>query len=176
MAYRLNEHKPSPEDFIPRYHVQNGATIQLFFDCYYYMPDNAHDPRYHDFINWPSPNYHPGPICQMKPPRDIPVGRPPFMYVGEDTMVPIDFEEEEFSNPSVRWNDATDITSAAYIDNEFSNNTVKVNITANLPTFEKDPVERKFTVFMERPDQNGGTAVDAVVHGILIILPGVKYN
>lgn len=168
MAYRLDNNPPSPERFIPRYHVRNGATAQLYFDCYYWMPQNAHDPAYHDFINWPSANYHPGNICQMHPPRGIPKGYPPFVYVGEDTMVPIDFTEEGYTGYSVVFDDPDDLTPtvARYTVNG-EVNTLLMTVTANLALFTDNAVERNFTIFATRPG-----ATDAVCHGTLVILPG----
>lgn len=173
MAYRLDNKPPSPERFIPRYHVRNGATIQLYFDCFYYLPDDGHDPNYHDFIYWPTWNYHPGDICQIAPPRDVPKGHPPYMYVTEESMVPIDFSDEGYTSYKVVFDNSANITASAARDTTYADmpNTVKMTATVNLPAFTDDPVERNFTVFAQRSG-----ATDAICHGTLVILPGSPYS
>lgn len=172
MAYRLDSTPPpKPEDMLPRYFVRNGATLDLAFWCYYYDPKLWHDPHYHDYINWPAPDYH-GIACQMIAPRNRNPRWPhPVMRVHKD-QVPIDFSEEGYDEAEVVFEDSTaasGVTASADFDSE-DNYIVMAHFDTSYASFSDKPKELRFTVFVKRSD-----ARDAVCHGILVVQPGPPY-
>ena len=168
MAYRLNNIPTKPEDMLIRYPIRNGAIKKVVFKCYYYTPGQGHDPEYHDYIGWPDP-HHPGHACQMASPRDVDPSLPmPVLRVPDD-QVPIHFIEEGYTDAIVVFDnaDAYDgISCSASIDNT-DDYMVIVKFDTFFPSFEDEPKEFRFTVFVTKED-----ARDAVCHGILIVQPG----
>lgn len=172
MAYRYHNEKPiNPENLLRRFDVRNGAIMRMTFGCYY--SKNGHDPHYHDYINWPAPNYHPGEICQMMPPRDRCRWHDPI--TGYPIQLdPIPLLEEGYTEAVVTYEDediAEYLDTIAMID-DVDDNLVRVSMHANFPTFKDKPKEARFTLFIKKED---GTAIDAVCHGIVTILPGSPY-
>lgn len=171
MGYRTLDKPPKPEDLLRRFDVRNGAIMHVTFGCYY--SKNGHDPHYHDYINWPAPDYHPGLPCQMHPPRS------PFRWLQPITgnpiqLDPIDLVDEGYNEATVVYDDP-DI--AQYLDTDAEidaddQNLIRMNVKASLPTFEDQPKEARFTLFIKRSD---GLAIDAVCHGIVVVLPGSPY-
>lgn len=173
MGYRTLDKPVKPEDMLPRFEVRNGAIMRVAFGCFYLR--RGHDPNYHDYKNWPAPNFHPGAICQMMPPRsemrwrnDPVTGQP----VGVD---PIHLTDEGYDIVSIAFDDA-DIEQyldySAWIDEE-DDNIVRIKVKTNLPLFEDKPKETRFTLFVSKPEEE---AIDAVCHGIMTILPGSPYQ
>lgn len=171
MGYRKPDKIPKPEDMLARFDVRNGAIMRVTFGCYYTA--RGHNPHYHDYINWPAPNYHPGPICQMHPPRDK------FRWMNPITGQPIKLDpihlvEEGYSIVKVSYEDddiAEYLTTEASID-QSTDNLVRLKVHANLPVFHDEPKEVRFTIFISKSD---GSAIDAVCHGIIVILPGSPF-
>lgn len=173
MAYRLKSTPPpKPENMLPRYFVRNGATLDLAFRCYYFDPKLWHDPSYHDYINWPAPNYH-GPACQMDTPRyPVPWAYKSARRVSGD-QEPIHFTEEGYAEVVVIFEDieaASHVTASAVIDEE-DDHIVMAHFDTFYPSFSDKPKELRFTLFIVRDG-----ARDAVCHGILVILPGAPYS
>lgn len=173
MGYRTLDKPPKPEDMLRKYAVRNGAIMRMALGCFYLR--KGHNPHFHDYRNWPAPNYHPGEICQQMPPRDIirwrddPVTGNP---VGVD---PIHLIEEGYNTVEIKFDDADIaqyLTAEAWIDEE-DDYIVRVKVHANLPLFEDKPKETRFTVFAAKTD---GTAIDAVHHGFVTVLPGSPYQ
>ena len=174
MAYRLdNTPPPKPEDMLRRFAVRNGATMRIAFGCYYLS--EGHDPDYHDYIHWPAPNYHPGPICQMKPVRDLPRqirNIADFKPVGLD---PIHLLEEGYDEVAVAFDDpdfASNIDIQDCLIDQDDDYIVRLKVLAHFALFEDKPKESRFTVFVRKDDNS---AVDAVCHGIMVVLPGSPY-
>lgn len=159
---------------LPRFAVRNGATLRLTFGCYY--SGHGHDPHYHDHIHWPAPDYHPGAICQMRPPRDRMRWTDGKIGYGPVHLDPIHLAEEGYSKASVTFDDQevaqyfTDVN--AEIDEE-TDHYVRLRLLAQLPLFEDKPRETRFTVYVT----NKITRVkDAVCHGIISVLPANAGN
>ena len=173
MAYRYNDKPPKPEDMLRRFDVRNGATMKASFGCFYFVPQPGHDPHYHDYINWPAPNYH-GEPCQMKTPRDIDPRFPKPVLRTDGDLVPIHLADEGYTEAAVSFDDddlAENLTATATIDTD-EDHVVKLNVTTDFPTFKDKPIEIRFTVFVKK----SSTGVkDAVCHGILVVLPGSPY-
>lgn len=170
MGYRTVDKPPKPEDLLRRFDVRNGAIMRMTFGCFY--SKNGHDPHYHDHVNWPAPNYHPGPICQMKPPRDVFRWFEGNQLTGHPVQLdPIHLFEEGYSEAVVSYEDpemAQYLDTTALIDSQ-DDNLVRVSVHANFPTFSDKPKEARFTLFIKKYN---GTAIDAVCHGIVTVLPG----
>lgn len=170
MGYRNNIEPPKPEDMLPRFSVRNGATLRLAFHCYYLNWEEGHDPHYHDYINWPTRNYH-GEACQMLPPRDHPPYGPEMNYLVDD-VTPINLTSEGYSQIKVAFdNDDIDdyLTATAEIITNEEGNVVKLHIATAIPTFSGEPKSTKFTVFAVNSTTS---CVDEIIHGILDVLPG----
>lgn len=183
MAYRNPSQKPpNPECLLNRYIVRNGATLKLDFDCYYMVP--GHDPHYHDYKNWPAPNYHPGDVCQILPPRDIPrfMTARDMLYGRPCEVAPIHLLDEGYSEAVIVFEDtakAAHVTTETWIDEE-DDNIVRLRLDAMFDTFTTDPIELKFTLFVKKtytdPETNiTRTTKDAVEHGIIVVVPGAPY-
>lgn len=170
MAYRMLEEPPKPENLLRKFDVRNGAVMRTTFGCYY--TTNGHDPHYHDFVNWPAPNYHPGPICQMHPPRTPwrwlphPITRNPIILdpihlieEGYQTQAIVEYEDAEL---------AEHMHTSAWID-EDDDNLVRMVVHADFPVFHDKPIENRFTLFIKKEDNS---IIDAVCHGIVTVLPG----
>lgn len=173
MGYRVNKIPPKPENFLPVYPVRNGATLYADFECYYVDPTLGHDPHWHDYLGWPDP-HHPDKICQMRPPRD----RRRWRYDGhiweKVDRVPIDLLDEGYDREVKIVFDEPDehITAKAYIDTELTH-LIKLAVSVQMPTFEDKPIDKRFTLFVTRDDEDlYATTADAVVRGVLTILPG----
>ena len=168
MGYR-NKHcrKHTPDDFVPRYIVRNGATTNVVFKCFYCTP--GHNPHQHDFIGWPAPNYH-AESCQMPTPRDV-VPWLPKPYLGANTT-PIQLADEGFTDASVVFDDDVSgkVTAVATFD-QADENVINVHFDTSFPTFQDPPKELKFTLFA-----SGGSERHAVCRGILVVLPGAPYS
>lgn len=169
MGYRTIDKPPKPEDMLRKFDVRNGAIMRVAFGCYY--SSNGHDPHYHDHLNWPAPNYHPGPICQMAPPRDkyrwlpYPTMRKPVQ------LEPINLSDEGYTTFVVTYEDedlAYYLTTEAWLD-EDEDNIVRMSVYADFPTFSDKPKELRFTLFAIKSDRS---AIDAICHGIVSVLPG----
>ena len=165
---------PKPEDMLPRFAIRNGATLKMTLDCYYLDPKETHDPHYHDHINWPSEDYHPGPICQMVPPRDPRPWFPfPIMRTRDDVS-PIDLRGAGYIDLDISFDESDvldHVETRLSFDTEAGENVIRVYISTNFDTFSDKPVETRFTVFAIRQD---GTyeIKDELVRGILVVLPG----
>ena len=176
MPYRTNREPPKPENMLRRFTVRNGATLDILFPCYYFAPILGHDPHYHDYIGWPSPN-HVGRACQMWPPRDkFRWLAHPVMRQGGD-LTPILLRSEGYKEASITFEDdeiAKSLKARAWIDLD-DQYIVRMYINTDFETFHDKPLETRFTVFIKK---NDGDIVrkDAVCHGILTILPGSPYE
>jgi len=173
MAYRIPENMkpPAPEDALLRFSVRNGATMRMTFGCYY--RGKGHDPHYHDYINWPSHDYHPGPICQMLPPRDDMFWRDG--RYGPIHLDPIHLAEEEYTQLFIEFEneDVAQYLTAELSFNEEEDNYINVKIDASMPFFQGDPQETRFTLFIRKTDDS---VTDAVCHGIVSVLPGAPVS
>lgn len=170
MAYRVIDNLPKPENMLPTFSVRNGAIARIAFGCYYLGA--GHDPHYHDYLHWPSPDYHPGAICQMMPPRDHVPWTEPGLPVH---MEPIHLIEEGYDQVTVSYEDsdnAAHLATEAWID-EDDDYIVRMKVGANFDTFSDKPVDIRFTIFAGKSD---GSVRDAVCHGILTVLPGGAYT
>lgn len=175
MGYRKNDIPPKPEDMLRKFDVRNGAIMNVAFGCYYLTEE--HDPHYHDYINWPSADYHPGPICQMypprTPPRDWPHEHPPIPLPA--TFTPIHLIDEGYTIASVEYEDdelAQNLITEAWIDTD-TDYIVRMKVRANFSTFSDKPKDVRFTIFVAKEDN---TAIDAICHGIVTVLPGKSYQ
>lgn len=170
MGYRVNKIPLKPEDMLPTYSVRNGATLQLYFECYYMEPEYGHDPHFHDYIGWPSPT-HPGSSCQMKTPRDQFRWLSDGKIVQESEPVPIDLTEEGYTTVSVVFDHPDEnITATGIIDDELPY-MIDLKVDVQLPMFEDKPIEKRFTLFVNRTG-----ASDAVARAKLSILPGAPVS
>jgi len=173
MGYRTLDIPPKPEDMLPRFEVRNGATLKVSFGCYYLGV--GHDPHFHDYMHWPAPNYHPGPICQMHPPRDIPRWRECFPYPKlPGKLEHIDLEDEGYTSVEIVWDD-DDVLDSCTCSADFSDdsdNVIEISVDTAFDAFQDKPLEHRFTVFV------GGDSVgkDAVCRGIMVVLPGNASN
>lgn len=178
MAYRLDSTPPrKPEDILPRFAVRNGATLKLAFRCYYHTPKETHDPHYHDHKNWPAPNYHPGDICQMHPPRDIPkfFCHPQMRTMHDFTEIHLleeGYHDVVMTFEDTEQDDYLDVTG--WIDEE-DDNIVRFHINTDFPNFSDKPIDLRFTVFVKKVADDVVTK-DAVCHGIITVLPGHPYE
>ena len=165
MGYRRNE-PPKPEEHLRRFPVRNGAIMRIAFACYYM---SGHDSKMHDHLGWPNPD-NPDCICQMVSNLKL--------YKMKDKTVefePIHLIEEGYSNAIISFETTEDsvwLTADAWIDEE-EDNIVKVSIEAGLPEFSDKPKDIRFTVFVIGDD---GTAIDAVCHAMMTVLPGPPAN
>ena len=173
MGYRVDIPKVKPEDALPRYAVRNGATAKLTFDCFYFKPQPGHDPHYHDYINWPSHDYHPGAVCQMVPPREpFPHAPMPIMRT-EDDLVPIMLTTEGYNEFKVVFDDTDEaeyLDADVYIDEDLDY-VIHADITTSFPMFKDKPKDLRFTLFAGNKDG----MVDAVAHAFLTVLPGSPF-
>ena len=172
MAYRTLDKPIKPEDALRKFAVRNGAIMRVTFGCYY--SGHGHDPHYHDYINWPAPNYHPGPICQMPSPRDKVRWTDGHVPNQPIHLSPIHLIDEGYDEVAIAFDDSE---IAEYLDanvtiDEETDNYIRMRVHANLPYFEDKPKETRFTVFAKKSD---GSAIDAVCHGFVTVLPGSPY-
>lgn len=154
-----------------RFDVRNGAIMRVAFRCFY--SKDGHDPHYHDYVNWPAPNYHPGAVCQMFPPRDVLRWRSPNTS-NPIQLDPINLLEEGYTVAAVSYEDealAQHLETSASLDSE-CDGLIRMTVKANFPTFEDQPKDARFTLFIKKAD---GSAIDAVCHGIVTVLPGSPY-
>ena len=183
MAYRTLKERPKPENLLPTFSVRNGATLKLAFRCYYHTPMPTHDPHYHDHLHWPSEDYHPGDICQMHPPRDIPkfLCHPIMRTLHDHT--PIHLIEEGYSEVTMTFEDTENddyLDVTGWIDEE-DDNIVRFHINTSFPNFSDKPKDLRFTAFVKKTSTDPVTSVitvtkDAVCHGIITVLPGHPYE
>lgn len=172
MGYRTLDKPPKPEDMLRRFDVRNGAIMRIAFACYY--AEKGHNPHYHDYKNWPTWNYHPGAICQMMPPRTPFKWMPWPLNRKSLKLTPIDLAEEGYTDFVVSYEDeelASNLDTTAWLDEE-DTSIVRMSVNAHFPTFSDKPKEARFTIFAKKQD---GTAIDAICHGIVTILPGSPY-
>lgn len=177
MGYRINNDKPpKPEEQLPRYEVRNGATMVRRFECYYFNPKETHSPHYHDFLGYPAPNYH-HDSCQMQPPREVDPRMPdPVLRTSED-LTPINLTDEGYTSAVVVFDDDENsqyLDASAWFDSDYGY-VVNMSVKANFPTFEDEPKEMWFTLFV---GISGESTInyDAVARGIVVILPGAAYT
>lgn len=170
MAYRYHsEMPPKPEDHLITFAVRNGATLKAKFRCYYMRRKPVHDPHWHDHVNWPAPNYHPGPICQMKLPRDKNPKIPFPALVRFEDLEEIHLADEGYTEAFVTYEDEAAeafFDTEAWIDND-QDNVVHIRVNTFFPSFSDKPIDVRFTVFVAK-----GDTVDAVSHGMITVLPG----
>lgn len=176
MSYRINKKPIKPENRLKRFYVRNGATLDVAFPCYYFKPIFGHDPHYHDYVGWPSPN-HVGRACQMHPPRDR------FRWLAHPVMrrngdlIPIHFIEEGYTEASITFEDpdvAEHIDARAWVDID-DDYIVRMYINTDFETFKDRPIDTRFSVFIKK-NQDDIVRKDVVCHGILSILPGSPYE
>lgn len=173
MGYRTLDKKPKPEDFHPRFVVRNGATLRIVLGCYYGA--HGHDPHYHDFINWPAPNYHPGGVCQMKPPRDLLRWSDGKLYNHPVRLDPIHLDDEGYDDAWIFFEneDLNEYLEGYVTYDQDTDNYIRITVNTLIPTFTDEPKETEFTVYIRRSDPDTEmNVVDAVFHGIIKILPG----
>jgi len=156
---------PDPEKMIPRFPVRNGAIMNLAFGCFY---GNIHDVQMHDHMGWPNPN-NPDWICQVDNEwKAIPEKLGRYKWLKS----PIDLIDEGYSyTAEVTFEDdelASGLEAEAYID-AGTTNIVRMSVATNYEAFSDEPKEVKFTLFVKKTDS---TAIDAVCHGIIVVLPG----
>ena len=165
MGYRFSDNPPKPEDHLRRFTVRNGTIMRLAFGCFYLY---GHNNKYHDHIGWPNPS-SPDHICQ-----DTSNMR---LYPFKNKTVSFDeihLTEEGYDEAVVAYEDDENLQyleTTAFIDND-NDSVVRMNVAANLPSFEDKPVDLRFTLFVKKED---GSAIDAVCHGIVTVLPGAPY-
>lgn len=173
MGYRRSNEPPKPENMLRKFDVRNGAKMRITFGCYY--AERGHDPKVHDYLGWPTPD-HPDDICQIQP---YPGWRfwHPFPYSNRPIhMEPIHLIEEGYDPiPVVTFEDpeiAEHLTVDTWID-EFDDNLIHMNVEADFPTFKDQPIETRFTIFISKED---GSAIDAVCHAYVTVLPGSPFK
>lgn len=170
MGYRLEEKPFNPEDHLHRFCVRNGTIGKMAFGCYYLV---EHDYKLHDHIGWPDPD-KPDRICQIV---SSPVSNPIFLTKNGivNNLEEIHLLDEGYDTAAITFEDDeieyyTSIE--AYIDEE-DDYIVHLNVKAEFPSFSNNPKDYKFTLFVKKSD---GTAIDAVCHAVLSILPGSPYQ
>ncbi len=170
MGYRYGP-PPKPENMLHKFDVRNGAIMRMAFGCYY--AENGHNRAFHDYVGWPDPR-NPDHICQVKPVYDRhwhpfpnskrPIKMTPIQLLDEGyRYVSVSFEDEEIAQHI--------IVTRAEIDSE-DQNIVRVSMRADFPVFHDKPLQTRFTVFIADELE---TTIDAVIHGIVVILPGMTY-
>lgn len=149
------------EKMLPRFYVRNGATLNIAFGCYYLA---EHDRWEHDHIGWPNPD-NPDRICQI-------LGSKFFNDRGQHAIIgeEIDLIDEGYTTATVTFEDAElaenlDWTAEIDEDNPYI---VHLKADTNFDTFTGDPKELHFTLFV----YGTGTTIDAVCHGIIVVMPG----
>lgn len=171
MGYRYNipldknDEPIKPEDTLLRFDVRNGAVMNLALDCRYCTKDIDHP-------FWLFPRY-PGDTAVARRSNGYPY------YKWRDVRwpydnTPINFYSEERTRVEVVFDEEID---PDYIDafgriEEDTPSIVRVRIKTNFPSFSDKPIEKRFTVFVSDTE---GYNIDAVVHGILVILPGSPF-
>ena len=87
------------------------------------------------------------------------------------TTTPIHLLAEDYTDVEITYEEADlaeHLTSEVYVDPS-NDSIVRLKVLANFPTFVDAPKEIHFTVFIKKPN---GIDVDALCHGILVVLPG----
>ena len=167
MSYRFDDRPPKPEDHLPKFDVRHGAIMRLAFGVYY---TKLHNRWFHRHKGWPSPD-HPDRICQVGWPYSYVSGtRGKYAFLND----PIDLIEEGYTKARVKFEDpnASDyLTAQAWIDTE-TPNIVRMSVKSNGEVFSDKPKDFRFTLFISNP---GDTAVDAVCHGMITVLPGRSF-
>lgn len=180
MGYRTLDIPPlKPEDMLPMFEVRNGAIVDIAFPCFYLDVVRAHDSHYHDYINWPAPNYHPGPPCQFV--DGIPLNEHAGEYEKVDFLNPhpidlLSYYEGYTDAYVVMDQDVAGLTVTARID-EDEPNVIYVRAKANMAFFEDKPLEYRFTLFVHAPartyhDEPQLERIDQVIRGKIVVLPG----
>ena len=139
--------------------------MRMAFGCYY--AHTGHDQKLHDHIGWPNPE-HPDAICQMLPGYKHPWT---VRKVGPVSFEPINLLNEGYDEAYVTYEDedAYDVLDTqAWIDDD-DDCIVRMSVLANLPSFSDKPKDFRFTLFIKKQDDS---AIDAVCHGIVTVLPG----
>lgn len=165
MGYRTYDKPPKPEDHLRKFAVRNGAIVKLAFGCYYLEPHNV---AFHDHIGWPNPD-NADHICQER--NNLRFYGWPGMS-GE--LDEIHLIEEGYTEAAVSYEDeeqAAHLITEAWIDEEVDN-IVYMKVKADYPTFNDKPLDLRFTLFVKKHD---GSAIDAVCHGFISVLPGASY-
>ena len=173
MGYRynipvdVNQEPPSAEDMLPRFEIRNGAILRIAFKCYYAIHEHDH-PLYvyphiaGDVALCRDQNHHPYySLSKVKSPMKY---------------EPIDLlsRDEDYSpNASVliEEDDGFITIDSAYIDSSESN-MIRISMNVQYPEFHDEPIEKRFTVFVNSYDM---TRIDAVCHGIIVVLPGTPF-
>ena len=171
MGYRynrpdINEEPPKPEDELMRFDVRNGAWMKLAFDCRYCMKDVNHP-------MWIFPRY-PGDVAVARKSNGSPYYHFDDIAWPYETK-PIIFHEEGYDKVTVALEDsqyAEYIEVEGSIDEINEPNIVRVRFHPNFPTFHDKPIETRFTVFVHGTEDD---LINAVCHGILVILPGPNF-
>jgi len=173
MGYRTLDKPPKPENMLRRFAVRNGASIRIAFGCYYLS--EGHDPHYHDYIHWPAPNYHPGAICQMRPIRNLPRRIENMIDLKPVGLDHIHLIEEGYTQAAIAFDNPEFEGNVDIVDcliDEDDDYIVRVKALTHFDLFEDQPKESRFTVFIKKQD---GSEIDAVCHGIMVVLPGSPY-
>ena len=174
MGYRMKERPKNPDRFLPHFFVINGSSLKLPFACYYFTPKKGHDPHFHDHIGWPQPN-HPDDSCQMLPPRYPIKGFPRPILRTKDDLTPIDLAEEGYFNAKTYLDIDIQGPDSVMVHTEFSeteSNVVDVTFVSGFDGMMSEPIDIKFTVFVEGEDSHEAPIRNVVCHGILTVLPG----
>ena len=110
----------------------------------------------------------------MRPVRDVPRFMASIADCEPVNLEQIHLTEEGYTDVAISIDDddiAQYLTTEVSIDN-VDDYIIRLKVRANLPLFEDKPKETRFTVFVKKSDDS---AVDAVCHGIITILPGSPY-
>ena len=165
MGDRFDNRPPKPEDHLRKFPVRNGAIMRIAFGCYYL---HGHNPKMHDFVGWPNPD-KPDAICQelsnfkMWKYRDKTIELDEIHLIEEGYEdVAVSFEDEDTSQ-------YLDVNEWIYSEDD---NIIRMTAAANFPTFSDKPIDLRFTIFVKEPDDS---AIDAVCHGVITVLPGSPY-
>lgn len=148
-------------------YVVNGTTTVAAFPCWYCEVPNAvtayHSIDAHDHWGWPDPR-HPDRSCQIGPK----------FYTdnkGAD-LYPIHLLEEKYSQPEIVFESSASsaVKTNAWIENG-SDWVVRASFEVHDQTAVSEQKEYPFVITIGMLDQNVIKRNDAVVRGVLVVLP-----
>lgn len=175
MGYRYNiptdknGEPPKPEDMLPRFEIRNGAILKIAFKCRYLLHNHDHPMYVYPHIA--------GDVALLRRENHRPydkLSQAKFPIKSE----PINLIDEGYEiDAKVAFEDADEyLTATGRIDTE-EQNMIRIAVNAQYPEFSDKPIEKRFTVFIRKNRDDGITdSIDAVCHGIIVVLPGKPFN
>lgn len=175
MGYRYDDiphdmkHLPPEEDcMLPEFRIRNGAILRIAFKCRYVLHNHDHPMYVYPHIA--------GDVALLRRENHNPYDKLEYATFPLEYS-PIDLlsvEEDYDPNAQVVFeeDDGHIEVISAYIDPE-ETSIIRISMSVQYPEFIGEPIRKHFTVFVR---SNSGDRIDAVCHGVVMVLPGKPYD